>query len=566
MRTVLKTIIRFIHLDPEGINGRIVRRLPPLFLLAVSLLPVGCTLAGEDSADSPARTSVSGDAVAFSVSGSGLTRTAEGTEDLSSLRSGSGFGVFAAHHGIHPYASSNIVCDFMWNQQVTYDAPNGVWTYSPVKYWPAGDGTEENKEYLTFFAYAPYTEPSADGCVTDFSKSGEAGDPWLVYQLGGTRDDWQSSQVDQLWAFTKDQQKDNPLSRVSFSFRHALATAGDAVTMRCSDILQTRLKGAARAAGADVRIVLDALTLNYALVRKGKLILNGSDTPNWQALDSGDALVHRVVEFTPASPFTLARATDGGWIETASSLTGFADQGVFYIPLELKGHPQKVDISAEYSVKTGDDVTYRGVVGTTIALDSQVDAGHRQDFRLVFQDNLPLEGTQDQSVFLRILDIADQTYTGADIEPAVTVVSSDGRVLTQGTDFTLAYDNNVNAALSTGSQAPTVTATGTGDYQGGIATKAFTILKATATFAYPVIAMTKTTDDTTFTNSLTNTGNGAVTYSSSDEAVATVVNTGIVTIVGVGTCIITATVDPDTDHDYPITTAQYSLTVTAAVP
>lgn len=55
--------------------------------------------------------------------------------------------------------------------------------------------------------------------------------------------------------------------------------------------------------------------------------------------------------------------------------------------------------------------------------------------------------------------IADQTYTGSALEPTVTV--KDGDVtLTLGTDYTVAYENNVETGTAT------VTVTGTGDYSG----------------------------------------------------------------------------------------------------
>ena len=67
-----------------------------------------------------------------------------------------------------------------------------------------------------------------------------------------------------------------------------------------------------------------------------------------------------------------------------------------------------------------------------------------------------------------IQDIADQTWTGEAIEPTVTVQDGSA-VLTLGTDYTVAYSNNVNTGTAT------VTVTGTGNY-GGTATKTFTIL------------------------------------------------------------------------------------------
>ena len=67
-----------------------------------------------------------------------------------------------------------------------------------------------------------------------------------------------------------------------------------------------------------------------------------------------------------------------------------------------------------------------------------------------------------------IQTIADQTYTGSAITPTVTV--QDGStVLTLGTDYTVAYSNNVNTGTAT------VTVTGMGNYS-GTATANFTIL------------------------------------------------------------------------------------------
>ena len=84
--------------------------------------------------------------------------------------------------------------------------------------------------------------------------------------------------------------------------------------------------------------------------------------------------------------------------------------------------------------------------------------------------------------------------------------------------------------------------------------------------SYATTSVSKTTDSTAFTNTLTNTGNGTETYSSSDESVATVnATTGEVTIVGAGTATITATVTDSASYTYATKTASYTLTVTVAV-
>ena len=66
---------------------------------------------------------------------------------------------------------------------------------------------------------------------------------------------------------------------------------------------------------------------------------------------------------------------------------------------------------------------------------------------------------------------------------------------------------------------------------------------------------------TAFTNELTITGDGKVTYSSSKESVATVDADGKVTIKGVGETTITATVTDGTNFTYATKTATYTLKV-----
>ena len=79
---------------------------------------------------------------------------------------------------------------------------------------------------------------------------------------------------------------------------------------------------------------------------------------------------------------------------------------------------------------------------------------------------------------------------------------------------------------------------------------------------YAVTSVTKTTLDETFTNELVKTGNGKVTYSSSDTAVAVVNETsGEVTIKGLGVATITATVADSDSYTYFQKKANYTLIV-----
>ena len=85
-----------------------------------------------------------------------------------------------------------------------------------------------------------------------------------------------------------------------------------------------------------------------------------------------------------------------------------------------------------------------------------------------------------------IQNIAAVTYNGEEQEPTVTVMDGTTK-LTLGTDYTVSYSNNVNAALATAAQnAPTVTITAasTSEKYSGTASKTFTINKAEITSSH----------------------------------------------------------------------------------
>ena len=91
--------------------------------------------------------------------------------------------------------------------------------------------------------------------------------------------------------------------------------------------------------------------------------------------------------------------------------------------------------------------------------------------------------------------------------------------------------------------------------------------KTAGSISYATTIVEKTTADEAFTNTLTKTGDGTVTYASSKTDVATVnATTGEVTIKGAGETTITATVADSDTYTYATKTASYTLTVTQASP
>lgn len=79
---------------------------------------------------------------------------------------------------------------------------------------------------------------------------------------------------------------------------------------------------------------------------------------------------------------------------------------------------------------------------------------------------------------------ANPTYTGSPVQPAPTVTLN-GKTLVAGTDYTIAYANNVNAGRAT------VTITGIGQYKGTVSSS-FTIATASIASAQVTVASNQT--------------------------------------------------------------------------
>lgn len=197
---------------------------------------------------------------------------------------------------------------------------------------------------------------------------------------------------------------------------------------------------------------------------------------------------------------------------------------------------------------TGDDI----VIGPTA-----------KTYTFTMPDNAyDVEVTVD---FLAIIDITNATitlsetsytYDGTEKKPSVSSVKLSGGEL-NATYYTIDYSNNTNAGTAT------VTVTGSGIYKNA-ATATFTIEKAAATIAFETQEVVKSLNDAAFTIQLTNTGDGTVSYESSNTNVATVnASSGEVSIQGGGEATITATVTDkaDSNYNYAEKTASFMVRV-----
>ena len=270
------------------------------------------------------------------------TRATGAVSDNTTLNTQGGFGVFAAYTGLHKYSDSNVTSDFLYNQQVKLNG--SAWSYEPVVYWPNGEGdagtpTGANPHYVSFFAYAPYSDTDtsnsnstpADYCISGFSYAHEQTDPWLTYRLHTDV----TKQVDLLYATPLlDQTKPATGGKLKFSFKHALGCVGDKVTVK-----------------AGKAMTLKKVTVTYRLTDKGRLILNSSGQPNWKPIMSENFLTERTLTLL-SSDKTLA--ANGTW--------SISEKGVFYIPIETGGREQTATVEVTYqvgsTVKTGSTVLY----------------------------------------------------------------------------------------------------------------------------------------------------------------------------------------------------------------
>lgn len=147
---------------------------------------------------------------------------------------GAGFGVFAYYTGATAWGDvgSSTTPNFMYNQQVTWSSDH--WTYTPVKYWPNDNNPADNTgatgsqthSYVSFFAYAPYSDmssPPSSG-VTAISANSATGAPVLTYTWAADADLLYASQTDRYKYDSNDANDNGRVGDVvPFIFRHALA-------------------------------------------------------------------------------------------------------------------------------------------------------------------------------------------------------------------------------------------------------------------------------------------------------------------------------------------------------
>lgn len=158
--------------------------------------------------------------------------------------------------------------------------------------------------------------------------------------------------------------------------------------------------------------------------------------------------------------------------------------------------------------------------------------------------------------------VTDKTYDGNPI--AITPPTLNGGTITKG--ITLSYKGKEegdeaytkNAPTNAGNYTVKAYYAGDDSYSSATTTAEFSIIPAQASLSYSAATIEKQVGDEPFVNMLTNNVNMKVAYSSTNPDVATVDDTGKVTLIAAGTTTITAT---DADTNYDAEAASYVLTV-----
>ncbi len=151
------------------------------------------------------------------------------------------------------------------------------------------------------------------------------------------------------------------------------------------------------------------------------------------------------------------------------------------------------------------------------------------------------------------LSFQETGYTGEAQNPTVTVVDGE-TTLVEDEDYTVEFEDNTEIGTYT------VTVEGIGNYQGKIS-KTFEITKGDTALTYNDVASYLLVEETA---TITANAKTDITFASSDEAVVTVDQDGLITAVGLGTATITITA-AETEY-YKGATATVDIEVVEEIP
>ena len=297
-----------------------------------------------------------------------------------------------------------------------------------------------------------------------------------------------------------------------------------------------------------------------AVVNNGKLTAGGSggigiyyrwtnpsDSGTSSLTVSGSAVVDtrdsKILIASQASEVQVSAGSDGN-----GGIVFDGKSGTVYGDVTLQ---EDLEIGTDETLTIGKDASLTVPDGKTLTNNGKIINYGTINGTVTGKVAIPL--TED------MITVADATYTGVAVTPDVKVEKVEKEDITytytKDADYTVSYSNNVNA----GKAIVTVTPIEGSLLLGSAVTKEFTIEQALATLSFTKETISATIGETV-ENTLTVTPAGvAVSYSSSEETVATVdASTGVITLVGAGKTTITATIN---DPNYTGDPASYTLMV-----
>lgn len=313
----------------QSIARKLNRKCPLIHPWTCAATAVLCLLITSCSGDSPiddSHTDTPDNTPNMAVTfDSYTTSTTRATDETSYLQT-NGFGVFAYYTEAKEWkATTDPTPNFMYNQLVEWSSDNSYWTYTPVKYWPNDNTPADNlgatgsqtHSYLSFFAYAPYTNVDvSDGTavakpttgITALTSNTAAGDPKVTYTaptspdlstavdlMWGTATDYQSDYIYSDWTTTAgkpltDLFKPSVQQTVKFKFQHALAQ------MRVKIQAEDYIYPANDELGDETRILVNSITIGGLGPESGVLNLDNTNanTPLWENVSGTTTTAHDI--------------------------------------------------------------------------------------------------------------------------------------------------------------------------------------------------------------------------------------------------------------------------------
>ena len=353
----------------------------------------------------------------------------QGTLTTTTLQNGAGgFGVFAYYTDNHLYNRMSLP-NFMYNQQVTWNSGTNRWEYTPVKYWPNETGISaqsEGVDYLSFFAYAPFTEVNnATGCATSSSKTGimelsrsiDTGDPLVRYYASMKP----AEAVDLCWAAPYlNETKPDVDTEVTFDFHHALSALNVQIDTDVDEVSHDGTNDV----DSQTRIYVRSITFR-GFAERGQLNLNnGETTPRWNSLDCDCDL--------SSDPITIYDGRRDGREGASASLN----------ELRTALNPDIVQ-SAPYTTSSSFSSTTPGVTTTAVNLFdvSNYPASTEEEIAAALAAPIYVLPTNEEMYVTIVYDV--ETY-----DPKLTSqYLSDGR--THGSTI----ENTISATIKNGSGA-----------------------------------------------------------------------------------------------------------------